>query len=235
VPDHDLSLLAWHFLRDDQRMQYLPFTPVKAGQTYTAEGPLMLCENGLHGSVQAIDALQHAPGSIICRVRLSEERINEGDKSCARSRTVLWLANAALVLHEFTCCLAELAVLRAVASGYTTDERSAAVIAARRTLLQREHGIPALVAARGDALDGVWEAVGQSPWEVPGRLAVTRIADWMETGDSAWAAGRVACRAARDIIGMTAGYTARETAWITMNVGLERMLRTLAPHEGDER
>jgi len=66
--------LYWHFLGGDRRMRYPPYTLVEAGQTYTAEGPLAICQNGMHACAQVLDALCYAPGGVVCRVRLSGER-----------------------------------------------------------------------------------------------------------------------------------------------------------------
>ena len=36
----DMTLLGWHFLRDDCRLQFSPHTLVEPGQTLTVEPPL---------------------------------------------------------------------------------------------------------------------------------------------------------------------------------------------------
>ena len=89
--------LGWHFLPQDGRLYGLGQLPeskrvlVEAGQTYHVELPLVLCEHGLHASKRALDALQYAPGPIICRVRLAGDILEDTDKACATERLVLWM------------------------------------------------------------------------------------------------------------------------------------------------
>src|SRR3990172_11393216 len=98
--------LGWHFLPADGRLGWGSCEVVEAGRTYRAKGPLVLCENGMHASRRAIDALPYAPGPVVSRVELLGERLDAADKACARERSVLWLAGATPVLHEFACNVA---------------------------------------------------------------------------------------------------------------------------------
>src|SRR3972149_9537577 len=84
--------LGWHFLPADRRLRWGSCEVGEAGRTYRARGPLVLCENGMHASRRAIDALSYAPGPVVSRVELLGERLDDGDKSCARERLVLWLS-----------------------------------------------------------------------------------------------------------------------------------------------
>lgn len=99
----DMTLLGWHFLRDNCRLQFSPHTLVEPGQTLTVEPPLEMCRHGLHASMEPLDALLYAPGTIVCRVELSGKILQDYDKMCAEKRTVLWMADATLALHEFMC------------------------------------------------------------------------------------------------------------------------------------
>jgi hypothetical protein len=117
-------MLAWHFLRDDQRLSYHPHTLVEVGQKLTVEPPLELCRWGLHASKKALDALGYAPGSIACRVELSGEILEGEDKVCATERTVLQMIDATNVLHEFACWCAEQALLKELEAGQKPDPRS---------------------------------------------------------------------------------------------------------------
>lgn len=94
------KILAWHFLRNDRRLQHSPYTKVEVGQTLEVEPPLRLCSRGLHASVRAMDALRYAPGTILCRVELwSDVAWSLGqDKLCAQYRRVLWMADAEKVI-----------------------------------------------------------------------------------------------------------------------------------------
>ncbi len=62
---------------------------VRVGETLIVTGPIVPCSSGLHASSRAIDALKYAPGSTVCRVRLSGTIIQEGDKLAASERKVL--------------------------------------------------------------------------------------------------------------------------------------------------
>jgi hypothetical protein len=65
--------LYWHWISEDRKLRYSDGREVKVGEKLTCQGPLSLCERGMHASRRAIDALQYAPGCIVCRVRLSGE------------------------------------------------------------------------------------------------------------------------------------------------------------------
>ncbi|MDP3703895.1 MAG: hypothetical protein Q8R78_05865, partial [Candidatus Omnitrophota bacterium] len=101
------TMLGWHFLSEDRRLRFGTDDLVAAGMTYAAEGPLVMCQNGVHASRRAIDALQYAPGPVVCRVRLHGEIQHDTDKSVARHRTVLWMADATAILHEFALVCGE--------------------------------------------------------------------------------------------------------------------------------
>lgn len=64
---------AWHFLKEDRKLQWNHTGDlVVPGRIDEVEPEkLKLCSYGLHASEKALDALQYAPGPIICRVRLS--------------------------------------------------------------------------------------------------------------------------------------------------------------------
>lgn len=100
-----MTVIGWHFLREDRRLGYGDGREVKVGEALTVDGPLVLCERGLHASPRAIDALQYAPGPIACRVRLSGEVLGPTDehvdKACATERTVIAMIDATDVLREF--------------------------------------------------------------------------------------------------------------------------------------
>lgn len=103
------SVLAWHFLQEDERLRYFPYTRVAVGQTLEAEPPLLLCRRGLHASRCVDDALLHAPGPIVCRVRVWGSVQHGIGKLCGRYRHVLWMADASRALHQ--AALAEMELL----------------------------------------------------------------------------------------------------------------------------
>jgi hypothetical protein len=90
--------LAWHFVGDTLR----DGRPVPAdGVTLKQEGPIVLCESGLHASVHMLDALGCAPGAMVCRVELTGTILDDGDKLVASARTILWRMDATDVLQAF--------------------------------------------------------------------------------------------------------------------------------------
>lgn len=98
------SILAWHFLYDTGLMR----DGRKPRKIETHDGELALCQSGLHASVKLTDALQYAPGIILCRVRCSGKIVMGEDKLVCSQREILWCVTTDM-LHEF----ARLAALRA--------------------------------------------------------------------------------------------------------------------------
>ena len=203
---------GWHFLPADRRLRWGSCEVVEAGRTYRAKGPLVLCENGMHASRRAIDALSYAPGPVVSRVELLGERLDDGDKSCARERLVLWLADATTVLHEFACAMATDALCAAEARGERVDPRLWAAIETKRRWLRGDATDQELAAARAAAR----AAAGAAAWDAAGAAAGAAVWDaagaaaWDAAWDAAWAAAWDAARAAQ-------------------NVMLETMLGSLAP------
>jgi len=237
----------WHFLRDNQHMQYHPFTHVVPGKTYTAEGPLSLCVRGMHASERALDAVCYAPGNVVCRVRLDGEIVRGHDKACARTRTVLWLANAERLLYEFACDAAEQAIIQADLAGQPSDTRSVMAIGARRAWLRGELSEDALERARADAWvasHALRDTIATASADA-GR-AVAMGPAWLAAGDAArdaaWVAARIVREAATAPSGMPwladhvsrdmAAMEARTRVWDALAATLDRVLLALAPAEG---
>ncbi len=77
------TMLGSHFLAADRRLQHGAREVVEVGRTYRAEGPLVMCRNGMHASKRALDALKYAPGPVVCRVQLGGEALHDSDKAGA--------------------------------------------------------------------------------------------------------------------------------------------------------
>jgi hypothetical protein len=203
------TVLAWHFLRENRRLGFGDGRIVESGKTFQVEPPIELCERGLHASVRAIDAIEYAPGPIVCRVLLSGEILHGDDKAVATHRTVLWVADADAVLHEFACVIAERALDAAVAGRREADPRSRNAIRVKRSWAAGNATYDELVAAR----DAAWGAA----WSRAAALAAASCA-W----GAAWVSARDAARAA-----------AKALAWVDVrddqNRILEHMLLGLAP------
>lgn len=71
------------------------------GETHEVEGTIEACKNGLHASTRLIDALEHAPGSILYLVELSGDVDDGGDKVAASRRKYLAEFDATDLLRRF--------------------------------------------------------------------------------------------------------------------------------------
>ena len=88
------GVLAWHFLREDGRLNYIDVEPPPDGETLVHSGEIELCSSGLHASKNLWDALSYAPGPVLCRVRMGGIIKNGDDKLVASERTILWRLDA---------------------------------------------------------------------------------------------------------------------------------------------
>ena len=89
---------AWHFVGEKLR-DGRPVPP--DGEKLTYDGPLVMCESGLHASIKIIDALGFAPGEVICRVECGGEIVTSDDKLICSERTILWRVDGGSLLREF--------------------------------------------------------------------------------------------------------------------------------------
>lgn len=165
--------LAWHFvgptLRDGR--------PVPAdGVPLVHVGPVEMCASGLHASRRLIDALQYAPGSTICRVRMRDVIAEEEDKLVARERTILWRVDGETLLRDFArdCALDVLhrwarpdipGINTVVEYLLTGDETIRAAARAATWAAARERGMLCRAAARDAARDVVWTAARDAAWD----------------------------------------------------------------------
>ena len=212
------TMLAWHWLAANRRLQYGTREVVEAGRTYRAEGPLVMCRNGMHASTRALDALSYAPGPVVSRVELLGERLDASDKSCARERPVLWIADAATVLHEFACAVAMDALHLTEARGAGVDPCSWAAIETKRRWLRGEATDAELRAAWSAAWSAAWRAARSAAWSA-------ESAAW----SAAWSAARSAAWRAESAARSAAQSAAWSAAWSAQNVVLEALLWSLRP------
>ena len=90
--------LAWHFVGDTLR----DGRPVpKDGEWLEHVGKLVMCETGLHASMNPLDALRYSPSTTLCRVRLGGKIIEDTDKVVAHRRRIVWRIDAEPVLRAF--------------------------------------------------------------------------------------------------------------------------------------
>ena len=89
---------AWHFVGDTLR----DGSPVpRDGVWLKYKGPLVMCETGLHASLDAFDALQYAPGNVLCRVEVGGEIIKGDDKMVCSQRKIIRRMDATEMLRYF--------------------------------------------------------------------------------------------------------------------------------------
>lgn len=94
-------MLAWHFVGDTLRDK----SPIPEDNFTLKVNPSMLklCEYGLHASINILDALRYAPGTTVCRVKLSGKIIKDTDKLVASERTIIWRLDVKTIIHKFAC------------------------------------------------------------------------------------------------------------------------------------
>ena len=92
------EILAWHFCADTLR-DGLPIP--KDGEWLKFDDKPILCEQGLHASLNPFDALQYAPGATLCRVALRGEVVEGNDKLCATERMIICRMDATELLRYF--------------------------------------------------------------------------------------------------------------------------------------
>jgi hypothetical protein len=192
----------FHFLPLDGRLQYGDGRAPKDGELVEASGPLEICANGMHASKRALDALQYAPGPLLCKVTLHGETIHGDDKTVARGRTIIARADVTTTLHWFSVWCAE----RALSRVEKPDPRSLAAVETKKKWL------------RGEATDKELSAAGSAAWSAAwsaARLAA-RSAAWSAAARSvAWsaAARSVAELAARSAVWSAELAAAYSAAW----------------------
>ena len=91
-------MIAYHFVGSTLR----DGSPVPAdGVKLTYQGTPILCQRGLHFSLDPFDALQYAPGPILCKVDYSGTVVMGGDKGVCTIREILARVDATDLLRYF--------------------------------------------------------------------------------------------------------------------------------------
>ena len=207
-------MLAWHFLRQNKKLGYEDNRLVRVGHTFKCEpDTIKLCQQGFHGSIKPIDALEYAPGPIICRVELGGRIIRGDDKVFASDFLVIAMADATETLHLMACWSAEQA-LKLIKN---PDPRSVAAIQAKYKWLRGE--------ITDSELDAAWAAARAAAWAAAWAAARDAAgASWNAAWAAAWAA-------ARDVSWNAAWAAARDVSWnaayAAQNRKLNRMFKEL--------
>ena len=230
------KIKAWWFAaRDPDGKVRLPHgdgREVVVGETLSVEGKIVACKKGLHASVRPLDALQYAPGGVVCRVEVWGDVRKESDKIAGRNRKVLWMADADSALRLFACDCAK----EACRVAKHTDERSLNAIRVARLYAEGRATSDELAAALDAALDAARAAWGAraatgaarvatgAAWDAAG--AAARAAAWDAAGDAARAAAWDAAGDAR-AAAWDAGAAVRAAAWDAQNKALTKRLMAL--------
>ena len=186
TPDMDSrgEMRAYHFVGDTLR----DGNPIPAdGVPLVFDGPVEICQTGLHYSLHPFDALQYAPGSTLCLVEVDDIVAAQDDKGVCRQRTIVKRIDATQLLHAFArrCALDVIhlwdapPVVREYLETGNESLRGAAWAAARGAARDAARGA-AWAAARGAA----WDAARGAAWNAAG--AAAGAAAW----DAAWDAAR---------------------------------------------
>lgn len=191
---NEQKIRARHFLRPDGRLNYPPHTGVVCGKTISVDCKPVMCEQGLHGSIRLIDALQYAPGPILCRVDIWGDVKEGGDKLVGQNRHVIWMQDITTTLHEFACDEAERALTARREAGDEPDPRSWAAIEAKRKWLRGEISDDDLDATRYVARVAAWAAA----WEAKAAAWAARVAARTTVRDATRAAAGAGAEAAQN-------------------------------------
>ena len=179
---------AWYFSDVNRQLRYGDNRPIACGITHTVDCEPIMCVQGLHGSVNILDALKYAPGPYVWRVNLSGEVVRGADKVCATSREYIWGYDATAVLRKFArrCALdvvhlwdAPPIVVQYLKTGDESIRLSAN--AAARTAAWAW----ARASARDAARAAEWASTGAAARNAEARTAA-RTAEWAAAWDVAW-------------------------------------------------
>ena len=175
---------AYHFVGDNLR-DGRPVPP--DGEWLVHDGPVRMCESGLHASRHPLDALTYAPGVIICLVDCDDIKAEDGDKLVCRRRLIVARFDATDILRAFArqCALDVIHLWDApqVVRDYLTGDdslRDAARDAARAAWAARDAAWDAASAASWTAAwaarDAAWDAAMAAQRERFARLVADEFA-----------------------------------------------------------
>jgi hypothetical protein len=80
---------AWHFSNSDCTLEYDDNRKILLGKSLSVKCKPILCEQGLHGSVKIIDALNYAKGPVIWRVDITGCVVKGNDKIVGQKRKAI--------------------------------------------------------------------------------------------------------------------------------------------------
>jgi len=191
------KIKAWYFAANDNKLRYGDNREIVLGDTHEVKGEPVLCANGLHASERVIDALLHAPVSILYQVELSGKLDIGKDKLCATKRTYIQRIDATELLQEFARSQALINIEKI--KPYTSESEYDVIVEYLET------GDKQLLTAARSAARSAAESAAESAARSAARSAETAV--WSATEAAAWTAARSAARSAE-----SAAWTAAKSA-----------------------
>lgn len=197
---------AWHFVGDKLR----DGRPIPAdGEWLVHEGPVQICESGLHASREPFDALKYAPGATVCLVECEDVVEEQADKLVCRRRRIvarmdvtellrrfarlralsvihLWRSDPPDVVLEYLMTGAERAAAydaaydAALSSANDAAHAAAHAAASNAVSAARAAGQNAVWAASGAAAGAAWEAAWAAARAEFNALVYECFAPWLE-------------------------------------------------------
>jgi hypothetical protein len=172
---------AYHFVGDTLR-DGRPVPP--DGEWLVHDGPVVLCESGLHASRRPWHALQYAPGETLCLVEVEDIVAEEADKLVARRRRIVRRVDLTADLRSFARACA-----RDVLHLWSPPD------IVRRYLETGEESIRE--AAWDAAKEASWAAEWAAEWAAASAASAARAAAGASAKEAAWAAAWAAASAAQ--------------------------------------
>lgn len=209
----------YHFLKADMKSGIGNEPPWVVGESRSITDPPVLCRLGYHASSTPFEALQYAPGSVLCLVELTGVVLVDSDKAVGQGRRLVAAVNVERELRLFACDCAERA-LPLFELVYPQDQRPREAILVARRYADGQATYTELDAARVAAWDAVGDAATAAAWDAAGATARTpaweaaRTAAWAASRADAWDAARAAPWAASRAAAWDAAWEA-ETLWQT--------------------
>lgn len=207
---------AWYFSTTGKKLSHNDNRGIAIGVTHTVKGKIRICENGLHGSIRLIDALDNAPGPVIWRVELSGASDIGRDKIAASKRKyiaggidisgtlrVFARKQALSVIHLWDAPdivkswleTGDESLMQAAESAAWSAARSAAESAAWSNTWSATESA-ARSAAKSAAKPAVWSAAESAVWLAA--WSAVGLAAWSAVKSDAWSAARSSARSAAE-------------------------------------
>jgi hypothetical protein len=213
----EAEMKAWYFSGDDRRLRHGDGRKIALGVTHEIDGEPELCKHGLHGSIDILDALMYAPGTIVWRVELSGMTEKGDDKIAAQKRTyVAGGIDISDTLYEF----ARMCALDVI---HLWDAPAVAVeyLKTGNESLRAEALSAAWFAAEAAARSAAEAAARSAAWSVA--EAAARSAAWSVAEAAVWTAARAAAWFAAEAAARSAAWSVAEAAvWTAARAAVRR-------------